>query len=790
MQKAGMQEARMQEVGGTGLLAVSRRELRWIWHDRVALLLVAVIPLISFMVLAATFSNPVIRNLKIDVVDQDKSATSSALIQAINASPGVEIALRSTDLTGAMNAIRSGEVIAAVHLPRDLEHDILAQKRPQVVILANKQYLTPGNVAANALQAALANAVSSLPKGSAQAAGSAPGPIVVEQYVLTNPALNYAQFLLRAILPTILHVLVACAAGYAVGSEFSQRDMRAWLGTAGGSPLTALTGKLLPYLCIFLLMMMVGLGIIHGLFHVPFRGDAVMVAASACLLLVGYLSLGALFQLLVKSLPTGLVLTGIVCSPAFGFVGVGFPLLAMNAFAERWGSLLPLRWYIQILYDQAARGVPVQDSAHAFMVLAGLAGGYFILALLRLRSVAFQPFSGAAEPPLPVAVGHLSISRGFTNEVTRILRDRGVFGLIVLGPIIYGFLYPQPYVSQLIRNVPIAIVDQDSSELSRNLVQALDAHEGVGIAIRSATLAEAEAALSRGEIFGIVSIPVGTQRDVLRGERARVPAYVDSAYLMIYSRVTQSILESIGTVSAELATRGARDGGSLYRGALATNSPVEILNQPLFNPTGGYGSYAVPAAFILILQQTLLMGAATLGGVAYQQGGMAGRLQRGRPQAILGQTLAHAALALPGFALYLVVLPRFYGFSCSGRLLDLLVFSMPFILSVSLMGQFVGSLFKRRENAVLLLISFSLPLFFLVGVAWPPEAIPDILRKASLAFPSTAGIDGLVRINQMGASFQDVAGSWKTLWLLTAIYAALAMVSTRFGANWRSADGK
>ena len=79
--------------------------------------------------------------------------------------------------------------------------------------------------------------------------------------------------------------------------------------------------------------------------------------------------------------------------------------------------------------------------------------------------------------------------------------------------------------------------------------------------------------------------------------------------------------------------------------------------------------------------------------------------------------------------------------------------AVPFILSVSFLGQFAGSWFKRRETAVLLFIAISLPLFFLVGVAWPPEAIPPALRAASYALPSTSGIDALVRANQMGAAF-------------------------------------
>jgi ABC-2 type transport system permease protein len=110
-------------------------------------------------------------------------------------------------------------------------------------------------------------------------------------------------------------------------------------------------------------------------------------------------------------------------------------------------------------------------------------------------------------------------------------------------------------------------------------------------------------------------------------------------------------------------------------------------------------------------------------------------------------------------------------------MLDLLAFALPFILSVSFLGQFVGGWFRRRETSVLLLIAVSLPLFFLVGVAWPPEAIPEALRKASLAFPSTTAIDGFVRLNQMGASFADVFRDWLILWLLAALYAAAAMLS-------------
>ena len=166
--------------------------------------------------------------------------------------------------------------------------------------------------------------------------------------------------------------------------------------------------------------------------------------------------------------------------------------------------------------------------------------------------------------------------------------------------------------------------------MSRNIIQSLNASEALRVATRSSTLAEAQQALARREVFAIFDIPAGTERDVLSGRQARLPAYVDSVYFLLYNRTLQGILEATGIVTAELAVARCAADGSLYRAALAKSSPVEVLNQPLFNPTGGYGSYVVPAAFVLILQQTLLLGTATMGGVALEQGGAAARRRRGQ----------------------------------------------------------------------------------------------------------------------------------------------------------------
>jgi ABC-2 type transport system permease protein len=767
----------MRAVPKPGLLLVATRELRWMRRGGVALVLAVLVPVIAFAILTLTFSNAVIRNLRVAIIDADRSATSRIYVQSIASAPGVAVAERSSDMRTAMQAVRSGDAIAAVYIPENFERDLLARKRPQVVSLYNRQYYTPGNNAASAISAAVSAATAALPR-EAGPSGYKPGVLAAEQYVLSNPALNFAQFLLRAVLPTVLQVVVGISGGYAIGSEFSQRSKRAWMRAAGGRPLVALMGKLLPFFAIFLVMMVVDAAIIHVLYGVSFRGDPLLVAAAACLMLIGYLSFGALLVLLTQALPIGLSLIAIFCNPAFGFAGVGFPVVAMGTFPQAWGSILPLRWYLQILFEQAARGVPTSDSVRPFMILAGLACLYFALAWARLRAIANAPPRREAPPTFRLRYGRgVAIAMG--NEVQRILADRAVLGLIVLAPLLYGALYPQPYLGQVLRGTPIAVVDQDRTELSRDLVQALDSDEALKVAVRAETLADAQTALDRHDVFAIVAIPKDTERYVLRGQQARIAAYVDAAYFLLYSRTLQGISESAAAASAEISKRDARSEGSLVYAAMTrSSSPIDFLSQPLFNPTGGYASYVVPAAFILILQQTLLLGVASLGGATYALGGPANRRLRFGPRAVFGQGLAHLCLALPGLALYLIVLPRVYGFSTLGRLEDLILLAVPFVLSVSFLAQFVSAWFRRRETAILLFIAVSLPLFFQVGVSWPVEALPDFIRAASRIFPSTSAIDGFVRINQMGASIMEVRRDWTILWILTIVYGLLAAIAT------------
>jgi ABC-2 type transport system permease protein len=566
--------------------------------------------------------------------------------------------------------------------------------------------------------------------------------------------------------------VITLAAGYSVGSEFHRRDARAWLESAGGNPVVALVGKLAPLFVIFVLIMLAESFALEGVSQIPFRGDVPMMVAAGCLLIIGYLALGALLQLLTLDLATGLGFAGIVVSPAFGYAGVGFPILAMNAFAQGWSAILPLRWYMAVLLGQAARGLPVQESARPFAVLAGLAAIYVALALFRMSVLQRRRRFATAAPPEgeEIATSPRGVGGAFLAEWRRVLGTRAAFSLLFIGPLLYGIYYPQPYLNQILRKLPIAVVDNDQTELSRRIVETLDASGSLSVAVRARTLAEARAAIDNGKAFAAVEIPPDTEHDVLKGISAHVPIYADATYLFLFRSTSSGVSTAIGALTSELVARGARSDGSLAKAKLASVSPADVLLQPVFNPVGGYASYIVPAAFILILQQTLLIGAAMLTGVALRQGG-------GAFAGVFGRGIAHLTIYLPAVALYLIVLPRFYGFSTLGDPGQLLALASVFLLATSFLGQAVGAWFTRPENATIILLATSLPQFFTTGFAWPREAIPAAARAFGRIFPADLAIDGLVRSNQLGASIWEVSRDWMGLWSLALIYFVLAVIS-------------
>jgi ABC-2 type transport system permease protein len=372
------------------------------------------------------------------------------------------------------------------------------------------------------------------------------------------------------------------------------------------------------------------------------------------------------------------------------------------------------------------------------------------------------------------------------REAQATLGDPGVLLLLIGAVILYSLFYPIPYLPQVLKEVPVVPVDLDRSALSRRLLRMADASEMIHLVEPAAGTLEAETRIREGDAGGALVIPAGFERDVLRGKQVTVGALGDASYFLVYRQAVTGILQATGTLSAGIEIRRLRAQGASETQARLRRDPLPIEIRPLYNPSGGYASYVVPAVFVLILQQTLLIAIGMARGTERERADAAlpgtSRDEQGASPlvtTILGRALFYLGLYAVHAVFYFGLLFHLYGFPQRGSAGALALFLLPFLLAAIFLGLALSALFRRRETALQALLFTSLPAIFLAGFSWPVEAMPRAVSVASRLLPSTAGISGFLRLSQMGAGLREVSAEWWTLWGLCALYLPLACLAAR-----------
>ncbi len=356
-------------------------------------------------------------------------------------------------------------------------------------------------------------------------------------------------------------------------------------------------------------------------------------------------------------------------------------------------------------------------------------------------------------------------------ELVRIFTLKPALAVLIIGPLIYSLYYPQPYRNEALRDVPIAVVDLDGTEGSRQLVRRLDASSDIAVAAMLPDQTSAEREVHARQLYGILVIPEYFERDLLHGRQSPLALYADASYFLVYQRISGAVSAVAKTFGAEVETARLIAMNVDPALAAAASDPMPLTAVTLFNPQGGYATYILPAAFVLILQQTLLIGVGLLGTIRNEALERDPVASNAGPFARVGGRLA-AYLVLEAIVLpfYLVVLPYLYGIPRLGDLHTLFAFALPFILAVGAFGMVIAALFRSPLAVQLVGAALGLPFLFLAGFSWPSEAIPEPLRTLTVLVPSTSAINGIVEVSQLGASLQAVSQPFLTLWVLAAVY--------------------
>ncbi len=371
----------------------------------------------------------------------------------------------------------------------------------------------------------------------------------------------------------------------------------------------------------------------------------------------------------------------------------------------------------------------------------------------------------------------MSLRDTLRHEVRAVFTNPAILLTVFGGVLLYFFLYPLPYTRQVPRDQEVVVVNLDNSQLSRRLERMVDATPQVRLGARASSLEEAESIFVARKMAGILAIPENFYRDLLLGQRPTLSFAGDAGYFLVYGTVLEGMAGAGNTLTAEVKINRMLMSGQAPALATEQYSAIRLNLVPVFNPTMGYVNYVIPAVFILILHQTLIMGVGILGG------GQNEELRSGQEFYHQSTTPLQILVVRTGIfvAIYWLLAMYFFGVGLTyydipklAGLTKLNLLLLPFLLSATFLGICLGALLPRRELATLLVLISSLPLIFACGFIWPISAIPAPIIVVSQLFPVIPAIQAFIAVNQMGAELSDILPLYYQLWLCTVFYGVLA----------------
>ncbi|WP_233709929.1 MULTISPECIES: ABC transporter permease [unclassified Helicobacter] len=360
-------------------------------------------------------------------------------------------------------------------------------------------------------------------------------------------------------------------------------------------------------------------------------------------------------------------------------------------------------------------------------------------------------------------------------EEAKAVFSNGVILLIVLGgSLLYALLYPTPYKNDVIRNQSIAVVDMDKSSASRELIFFISALPQVKIEYVLSSQNQAKELLLENKIFGYLTISEGFEANLHKG----VPSYLGYIANASYFSAYGTIVEALNSAANALGDQVKIKMKTLQTQHLSNDANLLAKESiPLFNISVGYLNYALAAVLIFILHQTAIGGTMLIG--AFQNSAKNPLAYYSKASVVKLVVARFLVFGITYFVLFLLFFGFFfklYHINVQANWIDFWCFAFAFLFATLALGIFLGFLIKDSALPTQIVLVSSLPIVFLLGFIWPIDLIPDFLRNIAKIIPAYHGINGFLRLNQMGAELDQIMSEFFWLLALGVIFSSLAIV--------------
>lgn len=328
--------------------------------------------------------------------------------------------------------------------------------------------------------------------------------------------------------------------------------------------------------------------------------------------------------------------------------------------------------------------------------------------------------------------------RASVRREVRLMRQRPIYIISTVAVMAFCSVFFLSFLGDgLPSDLPIGVVDNDNSSLSRSFIRQLDATQ-LGRTVGYGTFAEAREALQKGEINAFCVIPQGMYGDVLANRRPAFTFYVNSLYFVGGALAYKDLMTMANLSSGAVQREVLRAKGLSEDAIMGRIQPVVIDAHQIGNPGTDYGIYLTNVLLPGMLELVIILVTVYAVGSELKYGTSRHLLEKsgGSMMAAIGGKL------LPYTLLYMcigiicdILMYHWAGFPLQGSLWNMFIGTSVFILACEAVGVFIIGALPVLRDAISVAAIYSVLGFSLAGFTFPVEAMPPYVRGLAAAIP-------------------------------------------------------
>jgi len=332
------------------ILAISSKEILQLARDRLTFAMVAGIPIIQILLFGFAI-NLDVRNLRAGVVDEASSQASRWLVEDVAATQVLDIVARAASVQELEAAIRSGEIVVGLHIPRDFERRLTDPSRPAAQLLIDG---TDPQVAG------IVGALVDMPFKTRPGAPQIADNTLFAVRTFFNPERRSAVMIVPGLIGVILTFTMVLFTAVAIVRERERGNLELLITTPVRT-IELMIGKILPYIVIGLIQVTLILALGAWLFDVPVRGSLLDLYVASGVYIAATLGLGLLISTVAKVQFQAFQLTFFVMIPSILLSGFMFPFDGMPKGAQIIAQALPLTHFVVLVRGIVLKGAELGE---------------------------------------------------------------------------------------------------------------------------------------------------------------------------------------------------------------------------------------------------------------------------------------------------------------------------------------------------------------------------------------------------------------------------------------------